>query len=77
MLRVQTCLSTKQLVAGCEKLLQKVESSSISCNKSEKVARFTGLRQTCFALSDVFPVYTVTPLFYYSRNLQDRFERGW
>ena len=45
--------------------------------KSEKVARFTGLRQTCFALSDVVPVYTVTPLFYYSRNLQDRFERGW
>ena len=34
MLRVQTCLSTKQLVAGCEKLLQKVESSSTFCNKS-------------------------------------------
>ena len=33
MLRVQTCLSTNQLVAGCGKLSQKVESSSTFCNK--------------------------------------------
>ena len=30
---VQTCLATKEVVAGCEKLLQKVESSSTFCNK--------------------------------------------
>ena len=53
------------------------------------VARFTGPKQTCFAGSDVNPVYGVTPAypnrrqFSYSRNLQqpdflqDRFERGW
>ena len=29
----QTCLATNQLVAGCEKLLQKVGSSSTFCNK--------------------------------------------
>ena len=30
---VQTCIATKEVVAGCEKLLQKVESSSSFCNK--------------------------------------------
>ena len=30
---VQTCLATNQVVAGCENLLQKVESSSTFCNK--------------------------------------------
>ena len=30
---VQTCIVTKEVVAGCEKLLQKVESSSTFCNK--------------------------------------------
>ena len=29
----QTCLATNQFVAGCEMFLQKVESSSIFCNK--------------------------------------------
>ena len=31
--QVQTCLATNQVVAGCEKFLQKVESSSTFCNK--------------------------------------------
>ena len=30
---VQTCLATNQVFAGCEKLLQKVESNSTFCNK--------------------------------------------
>ena len=30
---VQTCLETNQVVAGCEKLLQNIESSSTFCNK--------------------------------------------
>ena len=29
----QTCIATKEVVVGCEKLLQKVESSSTFCNK--------------------------------------------
>ena len=67
-------------------MLQKVESSSTFATKSVHVARFTGPRQTCFATSDVTPVYGVSPAkFYpiksqYSRNLQqpdllrDRFD---
>ena len=31
--QVQTCLATNQVVAGCEKFLQKVESSSTFCIK--------------------------------------------
>ena len=45
-----------QVVAGREKLLQKVESSSTFATASARVARFTGPRQTCFAASDVTPV---------------------
>ena len=59
--QVQTCLATNQVFAGCEKLLQNVESSSIFATKSVHVARFTDPRQTCFAASDVTPVYGVTP----------------
>jgi len=60
--RVQTCLATNQVVvAGCEKLLQKVESSSTFSTKSAHVAHFTGPRQTRFAASDVTPVYGTTP----------------
>ena len=60
---IQICLATNQVVAGCETLLLKVESSSTYCNKSVSVhvAPFTGRRQTCFAQSDVNPVYGVTP----------------
>ena len=32
-IHVQTCIATKEVVVGCEKLLQKVESSSTLCNK--------------------------------------------
>ena len=46
-----------QVVAGREELLQKVESSSTFATAFVRVARFTGPRQTCFAASDVTPVY--------------------
>ena len=58
---VQTCLATNQIVAGCENLLQKVESSCSFCISTVCVARFTGPRQTCFAASNVTPLYGVTP----------------
>ena len=50
-------------VAGCEKLLQRVESGSTFCNKICTRCVFYGpkLRQTCFSASDVTPVYGVTP----------------
>ena len=54
----QTCIATNQAVAACSKLLHKVESSSTFC-KRLLVARFTGLRQTCFATSDVTPGYFI------------------
>lgn len=57
----QTCLAKNQVVASCEKFLQKVESSSIFSTKSEHVAHFTGPRQTRFAASNVTPVYGATP----------------
>ena len=63
------------LIAGCEKLLQKVESSSTFCNKIRTSCAFYRTKETCFAASDVTPVYDVIPaLFYpirrrYSRNL--------
>ena len=45
--------STLKPVAGCEKLLQRIDSSSTFATKSLHVARFTRPRQTCFAASDV------------------------
>ena len=57
----QTCLATIQVVAGCENLLQKVESSSTFCDKICTSCAFFGPKQTCFATSDVIPVYGVTP----------------
>ena len=59
----QNCFTTNQVVAGYEKLLQKVESSSNFGNKicTRYVTRFTGPRQTCFTASDLNPVYGVTP----------------
>ena len=33
----QTCLAINQIVAGCKKLLQKVESSSTFCNKTRNL----------------------------------------
>ena len=44
--------------------------------KSERVERFTGPKQTCFATSDVTPISGVTPAYFYpirsqySRSLQ-------
>ena len=45
-----------QVVAGCENLLQKVESNLPFATKSVRVARYTGPRQTCSATGDVTPV---------------------
>ena len=54
----QICLATNQFVAGCGKLLPKVESCSTFCKKiCTTCARFTGPRQTCFAASDVTSTY--------------------
>ena len=53
---VQTRVATNQVVAGCQKFLQKEENSSTFCNQSVHVARFTGPRKTCSAASDVTPV---------------------
>ena len=44
-------VATNQIVAGCEKLFQKVKSSSTFCICL--CARFTGQRQNCFAASNV------------------------
>jgi len=50
-----------QVVAGRERLLQKVESSSTFATAPVRGARFTGPRQTCLAASDETPVYGVSP----------------
>ena len=52
---VPTCLATNQDVGGCEKLLQKVESSSTFCNKICACCAFYRPKATCFAASDVTP----------------------
>ena len=44
-------LAINHVVAGCEKLLQKLESRSTFC----------GPKQSCFGKSDVTSVYGVTP----------------
>ena len=41
----QTCPATNQVAAGCEKLLQNVESSYTFCNKLCTYCAFTGPRQ--------------------------------
>ena len=48
-----SCNKINKVVAGCEKLLQKVQSSSTFCNKICTCCAFTGPRQTCFLASDV------------------------
>ena len=58
----QTCLATNQVDAGCEKLLQNVESGSFfKKKKSVHVVRFTGTKQICFAASDVTTVNGASP----------------
>jgi len=57
----QICHAANKVVAGCEKLLQKVVgSSTFFVTNSLHVARFTGQKQTRFPASDVIPVYGVT-----------------
>ena len=45
---VQTYISTKEVVAGCEKLLQKVESSSTFCNKIYTCCAFYRFKANLF-----------------------------
>ena len=56
---VSSIPTVDQVVAGCEKLLQKVESCTLySCNKIPTC--FTDPRQTCFVTSDAL-MSGVTP----------------
>ena len=60
--RIQTCLATNQVAAGCEHLLQKVESSSTFCDKICTCCAFYLPKSNFFCTaSDVTPVYGVTP----------------
>ena len=52
-------LQEQVLIAGCEKLLQKVESRSTFCNKICTNCAFYRTKETCFTASDVTPVYGV------------------
>ena len=64
----QNCFETNQVVVVCEKLFQKVESSSTCCNKTWFTrCAFYRTRQTSFAASEVIPVYGVTPALLYTR----------
>ena len=45
---VQTCLATKEVVVGCEKLLQKVESSCTFCNKIRTCCAFCRSKANLF-----------------------------
>ena len=68
----QTCLATNQDVAGCKKLLQKVESSSTCLATSEVTSVYV------VTPAQFYPIRSQ-----YSHNLhqpdllQDRFERRW
>ena len=57
----QMCLAIDEVVGGYEKFLLKVESSFTFATKSVHVVHFTGPSQSCFAASDITPVYGVTP----------------
>ena len=87
---VQICLATNQAVAGCEKFLQKVESSSTFCNKMFTRCAFYPPEANLFCSKwrksrpGVIAAYFYPIRSEYSRNLQqpdlfmqDRFERGW
>ena len=49
------------MIAGCEKLLQKVESSSTFCSKICSSCASYRTKGTCFAASDATPVFGVIP----------------
>jgi len=52
----------KLVQAGCSLKVQiKLQSTSSFFKKSLHVLRFTRPLQTCFAVSDVTPLYGVTP----------------
>ena len=85
----QTCLATNQIVAVSKCCCRKHRAVLLFETKYVHVARFTGPRQTCFAVTEVTPMYGVTPAYFYpirsqySRYLQQpdllqaRFERWW
>ena len=76
----QACLATNQFVAGCETLLQTVESSSTFWNKLRACC---GPRQTCpvCMVCDSRVILsnqkTVLRNLHQPDLLQDRFEPGW
>ena len=58
----QTCLATNRVVAGCGNLLQEGKIVVLFfATKFVHVVRFTGPLQTCFAASDLTPLYGLTP----------------
>ena len=52
---VQICIATIPVVAGCENLLRKAESSSTFCNKISTCCAFFGPKANLFATNDVTP----------------------
>ena len=58
----QTCLATNRVVAGCGNLLQEGKIVVLFfATKFVHVVGFTGPLQTCFAASDLTPLYGLTP----------------
>ena len=55
-IKQKAVLQEQVLIAGCEKLLQKVESSSTFCNKICTSCACYRTKKTCFAARDVTPV---------------------
>ena len=83
-------LLQKRVEQRCSETCRKQRTDLLFARKSLHFARFTGLRQTsCFAASDVTPVYGLTPVQFYpirsqcSHNLhqlnflQGSFELAW
>ena len=79
---VQICIATIQVIAGCENLLRKAESSSTFFNKICTSCAFFGPKANLFATNDVTPPCVIfnPNKSQYSRtlqkpgSLQDRFD---
>ena len=87
---IQTCLAANQVAAGCEKLLQKVESSSTFCNKTCTCCALYRPRPKLFCskwrnsrvwrelprnfIQSKVSIHATCSKLYL---LEDRFERGW
>ena len=61
----QTCLATDHFVAGSKCSCRKHREVLLFETKYVHVARFNGPRQTCFAATEVTPMYGVTPAYFY------------